>query len=58
MTTYQTRKEAARAAALEWNHRTTSESLSYSEIADALDKLEALARRYGLVREFRENGVI
>lgn len=32
--------------------------LSYNECAIIGEKLERLARRFGLVREFRENGII
>ena len=31
---------------------------SYGEIADIQGRLEKLGKRYGLLREFRENGII
>ena len=31
---------------------------AWSEVADMGNRLERLAVRYGLVREFRENGII
>ena len=33
-------------------------SYSYSEMADFQEMFSRLARRFGLVREFRENGII
>ena len=57
MSRYQKGKERARAAAIEWQH-TAPENLSYGELADAADHFERLAKRFGLVREFRENGII
>lgn len=57
MNEYQRRKERARAAAIEWQH-TAPEDLSYGELADIADRFRRLAKRFGLVREFRENGII
>lgn len=31
---------------------------SYGEMADIQGRLEKLGKRYGLLREFRENGII
>ena len=31
---------------------------SWEEVAEIADRLERLARRFGLLREFRENGLI
>lgn len=56
-------KEAARDLAIEFFSRqveasNSGELLSYSEYADIGDALYKLARRWGLVREFKESGVI
>ena len=58
MTTYKTRKAAARDAAIMAQQKAAEQSPSYGEIAETADRLERLARRFGLLREFRENGLI
>ena len=57
MSKYQKGKERARQQAIEWQ-RTAPDNLSYGELSDAADKFGRLAKRYGLVAEFRENGII
>lgn len=57
-TEYQRRKEAARDAAIEWQYNMESHHYSYGELADWQDYFTRLGRRYGLLREFRENGII
>ena len=58
MTTYQKRKEVARDIAIAWQYEFAARSTSYEELAKAQGKLKTLAKRYGLTREFRENGLI
>lgn len=58
MTAYQKRKSAAREYAIEWQAEFTENSYSYEEVATFYDFFLRLARRYGLIREFRENGII
>ena len=58
MTNYQKRKEAARQSAKEWQSEAARLTLSYEGLAIATAHLEKLGRRYGLLREFRENGII
>ena len=61
MSKYQRGKEAARAAAQEWqiNQNYTYKDFYYwSEIAQIQAHFEKLGRRYGLLTEFRENGII
>ena len=53
--TYQQAKEAARLFAIDVQNEISENSFSYGEIADISDILHALGRRFGLVREFREN---
>ena len=57
-TTYQRRKEQARATAQEWQRRFSDTSHSWGELAHDAQRLERLGRRYGLLQEFRENGII
>lgn len=58
MNTYQKAKERARNKAKEWQMDFDNHSYSYGELAYYGDYFEKLAKRYGLVKEFRENGII
>lgn len=58
MTAYQRGKNAAREQAAQWQTDFFDRSPSWGEIAAQQRQLEQLARRYGLLREFRENGII
>lgn len=58
MNTYQRGKAAARAQAVQWQANFSDRSIPWAAIAAQQGHLEQLARRYGLVREFRENAII
>lgn len=58
MTKYQKEKEVARQKATEWQARQADQDLSYGEYAYFAEYFAKLSRRYGLTREFRENGII
>jgi hypothetical protein len=58
MTNYEKRKDAARQEAIEWQAEFSEHDYSYGEIAEQQAYFEQLARKYGLVREFKENGII
>ena len=59
MTAYEKGKEKTRELALEFQALfIEGESMSYSELAQWEDLLENRGRKYGLVREFQENGII
>lgn len=58
MTAYQRGKNAAREQAISWQANSAEQSPSWGEIAAQQRQLEQLARRYGLLREFRENAII
>ena len=53
--TYQQSKEAARLFAIDAQNIISENNFSYGEIADISDTLQDLGRRFGLVREFKEN---
>jgi len=57
-TNYATRKEAAREEAIDWQDWLGENSVSYEGLAIATNYFEKLGRRYGLLREFRENAII
>ena len=56
--TYAARKAAAREQAMDWLEWQSEQNLSYGELANWMAHFERLARRFGLVREFRENAII
>lgn len=56
--TYNEGKEKARELAHEFETYRDENLMSWRDCADWWDKLESLAKRYGLVREFKENGII
>lgn len=56
---YQERKEEARQQAIDYqNSFTEGQTYFWSEVAEIGAKFERLAKRYGLIKEFRENGII
>ena len=55
---YMAGKENARLAAMNWQAEFAVRDISWGELAEAVARFERLGRRYGLMREFRENGVI
>lgn len=58
MNAYQTRKEKAREEAIIWQSELPKSSYSYIEIELFHDYFRDLGKRYGLLKEFRENGII
>lgn len=59
MNQYQAGKARAREKAIQFQTNIANGVLySYYDIANIQSMLERLARRYGLVREFRENAII
>ena len=58
MKTYAQQKESARQAAIDWQLTWYDTNYSYGELAEYMEYFEKLARRFGLVREFRENAII
>lgn len=54
---YQQLKSEAREQAIDWQYETAEQNLSYGELAEAGEYFEKLGRRYGLLQEFRENGI-
>lgn len=55
---YQQKKELIRQRAIDWQREFTQKQLYASELADWGLYFEIMGRRYGLLREFRENGII
>lgn len=58
MTTYQKNKARARHTAQAWQAATAENALSYGEIAESNAYFTKIGKRYGLINEFKENGII
>ena len=57
MNNYQKQKEKVREEAIDWQLWRAEQSLSYGELADASSYFYKLGKRFGLLREFRENAI-
>lgn len=55
---YKYRKETARCKAIEWQLKMSDKNLSYSELAHYSYYFAKLGKRYGLIKEFKENGIL
>ena len=55
---YREKKAKAREEAIRWKTEFQDHSYSYSELVRWQDYFEKLGKRYGLTREFKENGII
>lgn len=55
--TYAERKEAARQIAIDWQLNESDYPYSYGGMAILTDYFYKLGKRFGLLREFRENGI-
>ena len=55
---YQELKETVRNEAIDWQNSWQDYCYSYGEIVDWSDYFYKNAKRYRLVKEFRENGII
>lgn len=55
--TYNTMKETARERAINWQDKAINRNLSYWDIARAGNYFYKLGKRYGLLQEFRTNGI-
>lgn len=58
MKTYKQRKEEARNEAIEWQYSVGEKNYYMSEMAEFYQYFLKLAKRYGLIKEFKENGII
>ena len=56
--TYTEKKEQARQMAIDWQNEQAKKDSSYAELIEQAEQFRKLAKRYGLTREFVENGII
>lgn len=57
MNKYQIKKEQARNEAIDWQQWASNNCLSIHDLAVAGEHFKKLGKRYGLLKEFRENGI-
>lgn len=57
MNKYQKAKAKARNEAIEWQLDFCNHNYYMSELIEFANHFEKLGKRYGLLREFRENGI-
>lgn len=57
MKTYQENKERVRQMAIEWQYEASEHDYSYGELDYFGEIFNRLGKRYGLLREFRENAI-
>ena len=55
---YQNGKERAREKAKDWQLDLVNHSYAWSEMAEFAEYFTKIGKRYGLLKEFRENGII
>ena len=58
MKSYQERKAEIREKAIDWQYKSSQKSMYWSEVAYWSNYWYKQAKRYGLVKEFRENAII
>lgn len=58
MNKYQKNKARARHTAQAWQAAMSETAQSWGEIAESTAYFEKIGKRYGLIKEFKENGII
>lgn len=58
MNKYQERKERTREEVIETSIAISAYDYSYAQLCTIAERFEKLGKRYGLLTEFRENGII
>lgn len=58
MKTYKQKQDAARDVAIELQQKLREQAISWQEAAEICAYIEKQGKRYGLLTEFRENGLI
>ena len=58
MSKYYEKQEEIRQQAIDWQLDLSNKNYSYLELANWGDYFYKMAKRYGLIKEFRENGIL
>lgn len=56
--TYQENKAITRQKAIDWQNEQAKKSCSYAEMIEQAEYFRTLAKRFGLVKEFKGNCII
>ena len=56
--TYTEKKAQARQKAIDWQNEQAKNPISWAEMIEKAGQFRKLAKKYGLTREFIENGII
>lgn len=56
--TYSQKKANVRQTTIDWQYDYCNHNYSYKELAMFSDYFTKLAKRFGLIKEFKENGII
>ena len=56
--TYSQLQEEARQKAIDWQRKASEKPMYMSELAERNEYFRKLGKRYGLIREFKENAII
>lgn len=56
--TYKELKDLARSEAMEYQSMASTIDISYETLAWASEHFTSLGKRYGLLKEFKENGIL
>jgi hypothetical protein len=51
-------KEDARQCAIDWQHYASKKSISYAELSWAQAGFTKIGKKFGLMKEFKENGIL
>ena len=57
-TTYYEKKAQVQAQAIEWQHTFAEHNYSYYDLYEFGNYFYKQGKRYGLLKEFRENGIV
>lgn len=58
MNTYEHNKNRIRSKAINWQADFNNHNYSYGELIDIQSYFKKMGKRYGLLKEFEENGII
>lgn len=58
MRTYEERKNEVKKQAIQWQLENEKTPMSLSEVLEVANHFYTLAKKYGLLHEFRQNGII
>ena len=58
MNKYQKNKARARQTAIAWQAAMSETAPTWGELAESTAYFEKIGKRYGLIKEFKENGIL